>query len=700
MATPTYADVEIRIGQREANGYPVELTLNHEQEFDGGYLDLTIVDWVRTADPVADGHHLFAQLFADARLHAAWNEIRGQQSQRRVRLRIDADAPELHALPWELLREEGIPSLHLAASDAVPFSRYLAGRAMSTSPILQRPVKVLLAVADPESLGDFGLSTINRDEEDKVLRSGLAGIADLQLDLLAGPCTLAKLEAMLRNGYHILHLVAHGAYDKASGESVLYLADDANQVKRVTGAELAVMLSNQLAEVDARREDKLRLLFLASCQTAKQNPADPFRAVAPALIQAGVPAVLAMQDLIQVQTARQFSQTFYQELLRHGLVDLASNRARAKLQSGGRPDWGVPVLFMRLRRGLLLGQRGTISSAQDDYSFWRFLLRNIDDGKCTPFLGPGVTSGLLPSRASLAMQLATAYGYPLADRQNLARVTQFMAMHSRDALHNEYLDRMRAGLLKYLEIKLDRREQRRLRNVSFADLIEQLHWAEKVQSTQENEIHHLLAELELPLYVTTNLDSFMVSALRHHAPNARQVGLRWNQVAGTPQAILVPPPSALDPVVLHLNGYAGDPLQEEHLVLSEDDHMAHFLRLSRDQDQLLYADVLGMLSQHSFLFLGYQLDDWEFRVVLQSLIAHVADTNSTLGKKTHVGVQLDPEQLPDDSHSSREELLKKAREYLSRYLGRFHIDIYWGTPQQFVTDLHSRWQAYLTSDDE
>ena len=46
----------------------------------------------------------------------------------------------------------------------------------------------------------------------------------------------------------------------------------------------------------ATKDSPLRLVFLASCQTATTSPADAFRGLAPQLIHAGVPAVLAMQD--------------------------------------------------------------------------------------------------------------------------------------------------------------------------------------------------------------------------------------------------------------------------------------------------------------------------------------------------------------------------------------------------------------------
>jgi hypothetical protein len=133
----TYADLEIRIRERQNDGYPVDITLNHEQEFGPGTLDPGFLPWVPSASAEEDGRRLFDWLFADDRLKTAWAEVRGGNPQRRVRLRIDAAAPELHAVPWELLREEGegdVPQ-DLAAATATPFSRYLAGRWQPGSPI-------------------------------------------------------------------------------------------------------------------------------------------------------------------------------------------------------------------------------------------------------------------------------------------------------------------------------------------------------------------------------------------------------------------------------------------------------------------------------------------------------------------------------------------------------------------------------------
>lgn len=83
----TYADLEIRILERQEEGYPVEMTLNREQEFPRGVLHPDLLPWVPCASLSQDGERLFEWLLADPRLGAAWAEVRGRHPQRRIRLR-------------------------------------------------------------------------------------------------------------------------------------------------------------------------------------------------------------------------------------------------------------------------------------------------------------------------------------------------------------------------------------------------------------------------------------------------------------------------------------------------------------------------------------------------------------------------------------------------------------------------------------
>jgi tetratricopeptide (TPR) repeat protein len=118
----------------------------------------------------------------------------------------------------------------------------------------------------------------------------------------------------------------------------------------VRQAEFAAMLGRQLGEA----ESTLRLVFLASCETAARSREDTLSGLAPALVAAEVPAVLAMQERIGLATARAFARTFYERFSAHGLVDLACNEARSGLLTAGLPGAAIPTLFMRVKDGQLL----------------------------------------------------------------------------------------------------------------------------------------------------------------------------------------------------------------------------------------------------------------------------------------------------------------------------------------------------------
>ncbi len=350
-----FADLEIRILDRREEGYPVEFTVNDAVEFRRGHLASEILPWIGSYDLVEDGKKLFQHLLADPPLKDAWAYIRGRYPQRRIRLRIDAAAPELHTLPWELLREqEGDLVVNLAAQDATPFSRYLEGTQEPGIAIEDLKVKVLVAIANPSGLDRYRLQPVEVEEEWALLERALAGLR-IELIRVGQPCTLEAIEQKLReHGAHVLHFVGHGGYSPESGASYIYLADADNKVHGVYAKRHAKMLARHLRDQSPRGDARIRLVFLSSCQTATRDPSDAFRGFGPALIAAGVPTVLAMQELVPVRTAREFTRVFYRQLLQHGQVDLAANQARAALLTGDFAGAYIPVLFSRLKEGRLL----------------------------------------------------------------------------------------------------------------------------------------------------------------------------------------------------------------------------------------------------------------------------------------------------------------------------------------------------------
>ncbi len=314
------------------------------------------------------GVALFDWLFADPVLKAQWAEIGGEHKQRRLRLRLAGEAAELHQVPWESLCEpdpgDG-PALRLAAAEATPFSRYLEGQWRPGKPITGRPVRILVAIANPDGLAGLNppLDPSDVQAEWQALSRALQAVAGTAVEavLLPEPCTLQRLAEELRRGrHHVLHLVCHGMAGSPAGSpapAALFLAGDRNEVARVRDTELAEQLALQLADGAPDDEGRLRLVFLASCQTARRSAYDAFRGAAPRLVAAGVPAVLAMQDNVGVAAAREFAAAFYRRLLEHGQVDLAANQARrwllAGAEAGNRLQIAVPALFLRLRDGRL-----------------------------------------------------------------------------------------------------------------------------------------------------------------------------------------------------------------------------------------------------------------------------------------------------------------------------------------------------------
>jgi hypothetical protein len=129
---PTYADVEIQILAARDKGYPVRI-MHGGQRFPQGVLRREVLPWVSGASPEEDGERLWTWLFEDEPLKLAWAELRGQESQRRVRLHIDDDTPPCRrhapsATPGACGRPCKESWRYLKRAAALPSSRLSGGR--------------------------------------------------------------------------------------------------------------------------------------------------------------------------------------------------------------------------------------------------------------------------------------------------------------------------------------------------------------------------------------------------------------------------------------------------------------------------------------------------------------------------------------------------------------------------------------------
>ena len=342
-----YATLEIRLYAPPTPGgsYPVEGTVQGWRGFPRCTVQLDDAS-LRTldADSNAYGKALGLALFADDALGVPYREalaaIQARGGGLRVRLRIDP--PELHSLHWERIYHPLAGEWHPLGSTAItPFSRYVPAQQWDRpSPTTQRPLRMLAVIASPANLGQYSLDQID-PEERQALHVTLEALADVEVTYLESstvhPPTLNTIRKELADGYHLVHILCHGAH--AEGDTALYLEDETGQVKSLASEKL----------VSAFKAVKAPpvLCFLAACESAKQGRHDAFVPLGPALVEdGGVQAVVAMSDRVGLGTAQTFGGQFYARLLAHGVVDLAVNEARALVQDEW--DWGVPVLFSRL----------------------------------------------------------------------------------------------------------------------------------------------------------------------------------------------------------------------------------------------------------------------------------------------------------------------------------------------------------------
>lgn len=381
---PIPTDLLIRIGARPGpdRPYPVEAVIDSGGLFFGGELRLDIAELVAASLGVGVyGATLAKALFSEP-IRRAYERARSMADERgggrlRLRIQIDPDASELQALRWERLAVDGdSAAVPVAINQATPFSRYVGLESAPPPPLSEQPVRLLIAVANPADLGQWNLAPVETDTEIDSLWQALAPLLDqraLSLGVLPGrgglsaslrerlaaqgcrihpgASSLENLSALIGD-HHLIHLIAHGAFkaggDGAPGATRLFLEDEAGAADLVGDEALVQRWS-------AARPPP-RLVFLQACEGASRGGEDsqPFVGLAPRLVSAGVPAVVAMQDKVPMGLARDLSRGFYTGLLRHGLVDQALNEARWLLFDAGSTDWSIPVLYMRLEQGRLL----------------------------------------------------------------------------------------------------------------------------------------------------------------------------------------------------------------------------------------------------------------------------------------------------------------------------------------------------------
>ncbi|WP_033322595.1 CHAT domain-containing protein [Streptomyces yerevanensis] len=302
------------------------------------------------------GRDVFGLLFgkrAEEYLRAAHAHVRRMQPPRGLRLRFDLP-PELRCLPLEALcappTEPGqAPALH----DGLSLVRSLPGGPLGgrLPEPYEEPSRIRLLVAHASPSGE---GQLHAEAEVEALFRELPQVA-VEITVVAR-ATRERLELALGDHSDLptaVLLIAHGSYDGEYGKGVVHLETPGGGTDRVPADLLSGMLL---------RAPRLRLAVLNLCSGAESSRTEPFSGLAQALIEGGVPAVVAMHGKVSDRSAGLFGPGLLKGIATNQTIDaaMASARRRISYQPGlTAAEWATPVLFLHeeCRHGWLFKAR-------------------------------------------------------------------------------------------------------------------------------------------------------------------------------------------------------------------------------------------------------------------------------------------------------------------------------------------------------
>ena len=306
---------------------------------------------------IAFGQILYNALLKDdvkAAFVNARNNAARDGNNLRIKLAIPPQAAEVAGIPWEFACDDvGRPlaTKHsicrfLPRLDPVPAFKVSSGE----------KITVLLISSAPTDLDAKLGYSLNVEQELESIKATLKPLQDQGvLKVIEIPhVTGSKLQMALSDeNPHIVHYVGHGGF--ADGAGQLAFEDNNGNAKNFSARQLAIAFDGT----------RVRLVILNACQTG-MVVTKLLSSMAPALMGANVPAVIAMQDSVTDAAGGVLAREFYRSLAKNLPIDECVARARRMVIAEGinNLDWGLATLYMRAPDGMLFSGLGDTASTQ------------------------------------------------------------------------------------------------------------------------------------------------------------------------------------------------------------------------------------------------------------------------------------------------------------------------------------------------
>lgn len=360
----------------EARIFTVELVLSGGRRLQERP-EFTLDDYqpLTADDPRAIAAHglaLFNRLFAGnlaVSFQQVWAAAGARNRRLRFRLALDPHAPVLHAVPWELLHFDDsgglAPPRPIALDSRLVFSRYIDSADFAEAqPVAHRPVRMLVIFSAPRDLTSWGLATFDRNEEERNFLARFTAIehsGQFQCDVLPVASAAGLHAALIKGhidnrpdapprsrGYDVVLYYGHALHHAQSGSRLVLEHPETHRVQLYNGLELVSRVQKLTPEF------RPAMVVLVACNSAAVAGDTSLNSLAARLMtDGGVPAVLAMQRLVEIAVARSFTFDLSEHLLRDGMIDTAVNAARYRIFETDTVSWTTPVLYMRHAAGRL-----------------------------------------------------------------------------------------------------------------------------------------------------------------------------------------------------------------------------------------------------------------------------------------------------------------------------------------------------------
>lgn len=274
---------------------------------------------------------------------------------------FDPESVILAQYPWELIHDG---RLHrVPVRKGVELTRYVTFAKPPAPLQTSLPLRILFISPRPE--------------EESYLQSQLEPIQEsLEPLRVGGQLTWQKLEpptwdelegCLYRETFDIIHFDGHGSFarecpacglahfpstlicsdpecaagmSQATPQGYLHFEDDDGHLDRVDPEEMKVVLAGS----------ETRLMLLSACNTCVVKGTSVFNGLAPALVQAGIPAVVAMQASPPDESSVRFVRRFYESLAKGGRLPVAANDGRRAIYRPRKDEpvsWFMPVVYLR-----------------------------------------------------------------------------------------------------------------------------------------------------------------------------------------------------------------------------------------------------------------------------------------------------------------------------------------------------------------